>query len=95
MITPNAIASILNSSRQLWEGSDESPAVRQIATTFAHLLDNTAFGFDRNEFLAACGYESGDVQESPDSWTQEVVKLALDLIDSGVKLTWVPPKEMR
>lgn len=50
-------ARIISVSRELWQGHDEAPAVRQIAYDLAAAFAAQDPDFNESAFVLACGYE--------------------------------------
>lgn len=51
------IAEVISEARLLWKDAVEAPAVRSVAYRLANALSVQNEHFDREKFLAACGYE--------------------------------------
>lgn len=56
-VHPATLSRVLNESRQLWAGSDEAPAVREIAYRLASAIAAEDPDFDQRAFVLGCGYE--------------------------------------
>lgn len=98
-VHPATLSRVLDESRQLWAGSDEAPAVREIAYRLASAIAVEDPDFDQRAFVLGCGYEwpaGATVAKAPKSGSEyalrrraDAVFHALDdLLDFGLTYGW-------